>query len=88
MLFFSHEIKSIFCCAIIQRVPTGVLERQCSCEGCGEDVPNAVLTEQEVRDMRSRREQGDSLPSLARRYSVAVNLVWRITKRLAWKHVH
>jgi hypothetical protein len=53
----------------------------------GESHPNSVLTEAKVREMRLRRERGESKTALANAFGVSRGLVGSICKRRAWKHV-
>jgi HNH endonuclease len=53
----------------------------------GEDRPQAKLTEEIVRDMRRRRQNGESFRSLAIRYGVAINCAVSATLGKTWAHV-
>lgn len=53
----------------------------------GEDSPNAVLTEQAVLEIRRRLASGWSLASLASRYGVTKQAIWRIKERKTWRHI-
>ena len=48
---------------------------------------NAKLTDDDVRDMRLRRERGETYQSIAERYGKNISAVWHIIKRNKWKHV-
>ncbi len=54
---------------------------------CGTQRFNAKLTDDKVRDMRARREGGESWASLSRSFGVTTRRVQMICARLAWKHV-
>jgi len=45
------------------------------------------LNEQAVAEMRLRRDGGESLSSIARRFHIAVSTASKIIRREAWKHV-
>lgn len=51
----------------------------------GERSPAAKLNESQVRSIRTRTDARDS--QLAREYGVTQQLIFRIKKRLCWKHV-
>jgi len=53
----------------------------------GEQLWNAKLTVEDVREMRRRRTTGASLRALAESFGVHLSLVHRICNRQAWKHV-
>jgi hypothetical protein len=51
----------------------------------GEDHPRVRLTENQVRDIRSRR--GQTQASLAREFGVSTGAIEGIVKRRTWKHI-
>lgn len=53
----------------------------------GERAYSAKLTESSVRDIRQRRQEGESLGSLAQRYQVTVSAIHAVVHRKTWKHV-
>lgn len=48
---------------------------------------NAVLTDDAVRDIRRRRDNGETLKAIAEAYGIHLSNVWLIVKRKHWKHV-
>ena len=56
-------------------------------QGKGEQLWNAKLTADQVRQIRRRRADGETLKSLGIEYGVALSLIGRIAQRKAWKHV-
>lgn len=58
--------------------------------GCferGENNPSAVLTTDDVRQMRKLREQGMTYGQLAIRYGMSTKQIWRICNREQWAWV-
>lgn len=54
----------------------------------GEKSSQAKLTEQQVRTIRARHAAGETNQSaLAREYSVSVNTISRIVRRILWRHL-
>ena len=53
----------------------------------GEDLPQAKLTEADVRGIRLAVSEGASPSEVARWYHISRVHVWRIKSRKAWKHV-
>jgi hypothetical protein len=53
----------------------------------GSDSHKAILTEAKVVRIRERANNGESLTELAIEHKVSLSAVWRIVKRLNWKHV-
>lgn len=53
----------------------------------GETHGCAKLTEDTVREIRRRRDTGETLKALAVAYDVSFGLIWQIAKRRAWRHV-
>jgi hypothetical protein len=53
----------------------------------GEEQPNSVLTEAQVREIRRRLTDGDTQRSIARDYGVNQNAIWKIANRKTWSHV-
>jgi hypothetical protein len=53
----------------------------------GERHPMAKLTEDAVRNIRSRLTQGESLSSIGRVYGVHMGTIWRIREGRLWKDV-
>ena len=53
----------------------------------GEAHWNAVLDDEKVRDIRRRRENGETLKAIADVYGIHLSSVWLIVKRKYWKHV-
>jgi len=53
----------------------------------GERNPRAKLTEAEVREIRRRRAEGESVTLLARNYYVGERAIFLICRRETWKHV-
>lgn len=53
----------------------------------GEAHNQAKLTEVDVKEIRTRRAQGDSRKQLAKDYNVDPTLIWLIVRRKIWKHV-
>jgi hypothetical protein len=51
----------------------------------GERNPRAKLTESQVRDIRRRRAEGESVTLLARRYEVCERAVYLICRRETWR---
>lgn len=56
----------------------------------GSQMPNAKLTEDDVREIRSMyrvREPGRTIPDLAERYGVSTALIYNIVSGKKWRHV-
>jgi hypothetical protein len=53
----------------------------------GADNHAAKLDEAKVREIRIRRSNGETLSSIAASYSIAVQSVWSVVKKLSWPHV-
>ena len=53
----------------------------------GERKPNAKLTEDDVREIRRRRDAGETCVAIAKDFGVAFSLVHRIGWRTQWRHV-
>ena len=53
----------------------------------GDNHPQSVLTEDQVREIKSRRAEGELLRVLAAEYGVSLSLVGNICTGRAWKHV-
>ena len=53
----------------------------------GEQLWNAKLTADQVREIRQRHAAGETLKALGVAYGVALSLVGRIAQRKAWKHI-
>lgn len=53
----------------------------------GSKHPGAKLTEADVLAIRQRLEAGDGLSFLARAYGVTPQLIYRIKRRLVWRHI-
>lgn len=53
----------------------------------GENNPQAKLTAEQVREMRSAFVLGIPAPKLAKKYGICRSTVHRIVKRIAWKHI-
>ena len=53
----------------------------------GEAHGSARLTEADVLEIRRRRSTRETLSSIAADYSITPQLVYRIAKRLCWKHL-
>ena len=53
----------------------------------GSSNGNAILTEQDVRNIRHRASQGEKVPALAQEYCVCKANIYHILSRRAWKHV-
>lgn len=53
----------------------------------GEDHGNAVLTEPDIAAIRSAHAGGESMTSLAKRYSVTRQNIGFIVRRATWRHV-
>jgi hypothetical protein len=53
----------------------------------GVDHHKAVLTEQAVREIRSRAEAGERNVSIAADYGINGALVWKIKTRRIWRHI-
>lgn len=47
----------------------------------------AKLTEDQVREIRARREAGESCKELGAAFGIRGDGISRITRRLSWKHV-
>lgn len=54
---------------------------------CGENRPNAKLTEDAVRTIRRAHAEGVSFSVLARRFGVNPYQIWAAFHRRSWKHV-
>lgn len=54
----------------------------------GEACRHAILTEQKVREIRSRKAAGESTSVLAYEYGVKAVTIRHIITRRLWKHVH
>lgn len=68
------------CCRVRDASAKGRMPR-------GETSHNAKLTEQDVRDIRTQRDQGVSAAELAKRYGVVFAHILRIERRERWAHV-
>jgi hypothetical protein len=53
----------------------------------GEKHPSARLTAAEVQEIRQRHDRGESLTELGAEFSVTPQNIFRIVRRLTWKHV-
>jgi len=53
----------------------------------GSQSPNAKLTEQKVSEIRNRKLEGQSLPSIAKDLGIDFHTIHRIIYRKVWKHV-
>lgn len=53
----------------------------------GEANSNSVLTDDQVRDIRRRLDQGETCASIARNYSVTDRAISRIKRRKCWRHI-
>lgn len=53
----------------------------------GRKIPNAKLTENEVREIRLASAQGSNDRILAERYGVTRSAIWGVVARKTWKHV-
>lgn len=53
----------------------------------GERHPQAKLTEHDVREIRSMRDAGASLPQIMRRFNISRMTAWRVAARKLWSHV-
>ena len=53
----------------------------------GSRVHNALLTEEDVADMRHRFRNGESVADISRGYRVSFNTAWYAIHRKTWKHV-
>lgn len=53
----------------------------------GERSSNAKLTEEQVREIRRRRERGESFGSLARSFAVSTEAIRPAVYRKTWRHV-
>lgn len=53
----------------------------------GEKCGTAVLNEHQVRVIRTLRQRGDTLRSIADRYGVTPSAIHSINKRRTWRHV-
>jgi len=65
-----------------------VCSKKCWIEiSSGENHCRSKLTEQDIRTIRYRREQGTSGADLAREYNIKPSTVCDIVKRRCWKHI-
>lgn len=53
----------------------------------GELHGQALLTEQQVRDIRLRHRNGETIADLGRAYGLKYGTVWAAVRRLTWRHV-
>lgn len=53
----------------------------------GEAHPRSKFTKEQVQSIRVRHMSGTSMRDLAREYRVHLSAVWKIVKRLTWRHV-
>jgi HNH endonuclease len=53
----------------------------------GERHPAAKLTADQVREIRARREAGETCAAIAADFGVTYQLVWLITRNRIWRHV-
>jgi hypothetical protein len=53
----------------------------------GEYRYNAKLTEDQVREIRRRRANGETYASIAKTMPVGENIVFRVANKISWKHV-
>lgn len=53
----------------------------------GEKHPRSALTEQHVREIRSRREAGESGLTIAKLFGITHQQVYRIANHTAWEHI-
>lgn len=53
----------------------------------GEDASWSKLTEQDVREIRRRHSNGETLRGLSEAYRVAHTNIWAIVHRVSWKHL-
>jgi len=74
---------------IARRVATrkARLEADPSRRQIGETAPNAKLSEDDVREIRRRCEEGESQAAVARAFNVTGTSVSYIVKRKSWSHI-
>lgn len=53
----------------------------------GEKQGNAKLTEHAVREIRARRENGETLAEIASDHRVSIPTIWNVCERKTWAHV-
>ena len=53
----------------------------------GEARPQAKLTDEAVRELRARREKGETVNALAREFGIGKSTAWHVVKRENWAHV-
>jgi DNA-directed RNA polymerase specialized sigma24 family protein len=53
----------------------------------GEDNPSSRLTEEQVRAMRQRRDEGVRVRDIAHEFDVSEKTVYLICNRASWRHV-
>ena len=53
----------------------------------GERHPESIVTEDDVRSMRTDNGRGQSLSSLAKRHGISKSQVFRIVRRESWAHI-
>lgn len=53
----------------------------------GERLHTAILTEQQVREIRQRKKAGERVAELAKEFGVRQGVVFSVVSRRTWKHV-
>jgi hypothetical protein len=53
----------------------------------GVDHGNSKLSEEDVREIRRLRQEGWTLKSLESCFGVCYSAIWKIVKRITWKHI-
>ena len=53
----------------------------------GQEQPNATLTDEQAIEIRRLAASGVEHKEIAARFGVKPPTVWKISKRLLWKHV-
>jgi hypothetical protein len=63
------------------------VDRDRSYHPTGERNPSAVLTEEDVFEIRRLHEDGWSRSYIAKQFNINNNMIYQITTRRTWKHI-
>ena len=57
-------------------------------KGARHPRPNAVISPEIVREIRSRKAQGEHVDKIADRFNVSVSSVYKVCGNLRWQHIN
>jgi hypothetical protein len=79
--------KTIETYAILKRGSIPGVRQHVNCRKRGVDIGTSVLTEENVREIRRRATENQTYVSIATKFGIHQNTVYRIVKRKLWAHV-